>query len=379
MALQWDPKRNVWRISVRSSAPGAKRTRAVRDVPAAPGRAGRKIAELAEAQLRVEIAAQLEAGWPGGTTTGTFAAAADAWVERNRGRWSPKTTKETVYALKRYILPDLGAIVLHKVTPSQIEAMYSGWSQAGRAASSMRRWHGMVRSIYGDAERLGELAGPNPMVRVRAAGGKAPERRIPTPDEVSQIIAAAANPAVATYFECAVGAGARRGTLVALRWRDVDLDVGELKCVQAVTIGPDGPVLRQTKANRAYAVGIAGPALESLREHRRRAIAQAFEYGETARMEDLFVFSSDGGKTHWDVGWPTHAWAVACKKVGVSYHLHDARHFSATRLLAENVPVRVVADRLGCSEHNVTRTYSHRVVGPEDARAAQILADLRTG
>lgn len=376
---RWDPVRNVWRISVRSTPPGAKRGRVVRDVAAAPGRAGRKIAELAEAQLKVEIAAQLERGWPGGTESGTFGACAEGWIDRNRGRWSPKTTKETAYALKRYILPDLGATRLDKVTPAQIEALYALWAREERSASAMRRWHGMIRSIFADAERLGMLRGANPMVRVRPAGGKAPERRIPSPDDVRRVIAAAPSPAAATYFELAVGTGARRGTLIAVRWRDVDIENGKLSYVQAVTVGDDGPVLRQTKANRAYAVTIPGPALDALRDHRRRALESALALGIAGSFEDLFVFSSDGGVTHWDVGWPTHAWHAACERAGVSFHLHDARHFSATRLLAENVPVRVVADRLGCSENNVIRTYSHRVATPEDARAAQILANVRTG
>jgi integrase len=213
------------------------------------------------------------------------------------------------------------------------------------------------------------------MVRVRPAGGKAPERRIPSPDDIRRVIAAAPNPLTGAYFELAAMTGARRGTLVALRWSDVDLEAGTVSCVQAVAEGCDGQVLKQTKADKAYAVTVAGPVIEALRDQRIRAIESAMALGVAGRLEELFVFSGDGGLTPWNVSWPTHAWHDACRRAGVApIRLHDARHFSATRLLAGGVPVRVVADRLGCTEGNVIRTYSHRVATPEDARAAQVMA-----
>ena len=56
--------------------------------------------------------------------------------------------------------------------------------------------------------------------------------------------------------------------------------------------------------------------------------------------------------------------------------LHDLRHFAATRLLRAALPPGVVADRLGCTEANVISTYSHRVPTGEDARAAQVMAEV---
>jgi integrase len=56
--------------------------------------------------------------------------------------------------------------------------------------------------------------------------------------------------------------------------------------------------------------------------------------------------------------------------------LHDVRHFAASRMLAGGIAARVVADRLGCTESNVLRTYSHRVPSPDDGRAAEIMAAL---
>jgi integrase len=306
---RWDAKRGAWRIVVDVSGAGEKRRRRYRDVDAPNTRAGKKIAELAEAKLRIEAAQAAERAWPGASVKDgtTFAAVASGWVERRRPDWSPKTYKETRYSLCRYILPIIGSTPIDQVTPRQIEAMYAAWGGDGFAASTMRRWHGIVRTIFADAERLGEMASPNPMVRVRPAGGRAPERRIPSPDEVRRVIKAARSVADALYFELAAATGARRGTLVALRWSDVDIESGTISCVQAVTEGCDGPVLKETKASRAYDVRVTGSALDTLREHRSQAAETALALGISGRFEDLFVFSRDGGPAHWNVSWPTMA------------------------------------------------------------------------
>jgi integrase len=349
---RWDDARGVWRITAAGSRPGEKRHRVVRSVSEPHTRVGRRAAEAAEIKLRAEILEALELELPGGQTPDSFALAAAAWVDRHP-KWSPKTIKEVRYALRRYILPTLGSIPLDQVTPTQIEGLYAKWTREGFAASAMRRWHGIIRAIFKDAERLGQLR-IDPMRRVEPAGGSAPERmHIPEPADVRRAIAAA-SPSAALFFELAAGTGARRGTLIALRWGDLDLEGGTVTFRHAISEGDDGPVLKGTKANRPYAVHLTQPALEGLKAHHVRVLETALAMGVVAgKPTDLFVFSRDGGRTHWNVQYPSHAWRWACAKAGVTgCRLHDLRHFHATHLLARGVPYRVVAERLGCTESN---------------------------
>jgi integrase len=373
----WDEKRGCFRIVIDVSRPGEPRRRKYRDVHVSNTRSGKKAAELAEAKLRVELAEAAETAWPGGTGKAvTFGSYAADWIERKAGSWSPKTVKETRYALRRYILPTLGNTALDEVSPAQIERLYAQWGADKRSASARRRWHGTIRTIFADAERLGELRRPNPMLRVSPAGGRAPERRIQTPEELRAIIDAVRSPLATTFFELAASSAARRGSVIALRWRDVDLEVGRVSFIEAATEGEDGlVVLKENKGGRVYAVGIAGRALEALRQEHRRAAERTLALGMSGGLDNLFIFSGDAGATHLNVSWPSHQFHEACKRAGVSgAHLHDLRHFAASRMLSAGIPTRNVADRLGCTEGNVIRTYSHRVPSPEDARATEVMA-----
>ncbi|HEY2300333.1 MAG TPA: tyrosine-type recombinase/integrase [Acidimicrobiales bacterium] len=374
---RWDDSRGVWRISATASRPGEPRRRAVRDVRAPNTRAGRRVAEAAEVRMRAEMLDQLDIVLPGGTgPSGSFARLAAAWVDRHPD-WSPKTLKETRYALRQYILPTLGALPAAKLTPAQVDDLYAEWARAGFAASTRRRWHGMIRAVFSDAYRRSEIA-HNPMDRVRAAGGKAAERlHIPEPADVRAAIAAAASPAAAAMFTLAAATGARRGTLVALRWGDLDMDAGTVVFAHAIAVGDNGPVRKGTKANRPYAVHLPEAALRPLREHRARAVETALSVGLAANLGDLYVFSDNGGTRHWSVEYPSHAWRIACARAGVTgCRFHDLRHYAATRMLAAAVPTRTVAERLGCTEANVIRTYSHWVPSAADRQAADVLGDL---
>jgi integrase len=377
---RFDTSRNCWRITATISGGRTDRRRIVRDFKAPDTRAGQKAAELAEARLRVEVADQAEAAWPGATAgAGTFGAMAASWTERNAARWSPKTTRETKYALRRYILPTLGRLELAEVTPGQVEDLYAQWERDGRAAVSTRRYHGMIASVFADALRLDEIS-RNPMDRVKPAGGKAPERaHVVNHAELARVIAHAPSDATKAYFEVAADTGARRGTMVALRWRNVDLEASTVTFARAITIDEDNvEVEKETKAKRVYAVHIGPETVEALAAHRDRARETAIELGLIFRFDDLFVFSADGGETHWDLGWPSHAWTKAARKAGVaSQGLHDLRHYAATSGLTYGGSTRAVADRLGCTEANVVRTYSHRVPASEDRRIAEAMAAAR--
>jgi integrase len=357
----FNPERQVWRLTATASRPGEARRRRVRDFHAPDTRAGRRAAEAAEVRFRDEIAAELE------TTVyaGTFAAAAADWVKRNREDWSPLNVKHVERALRAHVNPTLGPIALEAVSAEDVENLYADWSAAGYAKPTRRRWHGMVRAIFSEAIRLGRLT-VDPMVRVKPAGRTKADTppTIPSPDDIEAAIEAAPTAMAGRFFTMAARTGARRDSILNLRWRDVDLDAATLH-------------FTVTKEDEPYTVAIDDGLVAELRSQRREALETAMALGLGRRIGDLYLFSSDGGATPWGVSWPSHAWRKAADKVGLyEVRLHDLRHFHASRLLKARFSHAEVAERLGCTEANVIRTYSHVVDRDADRRAADVVGAL---
>ena len=92
-----------------------------------------------------------------------------------------------------------------------------------------------------------------------------------------------------------------------------------------------------------------------------------------------FVFSDDGGVTHWSLSWPTHGWKRFADKAALAgVRLHDLRHTAASQMLMAGIPISIVAQRLGCTEANILRTYRHFIPG-SDRTAADLMDRMLHG
>jgi integrase len=93
-------------------------------------------------------------------------------------------------------------------------------------------------------------------------------------------------------------------------------------------------------------VSSLGPStVSALQAHRQRGIEQALRIGVAFGAES-FVFSDDGGLTHWNLSWPSHAWKRYSAKAAVKpTGLHDLRHTAASQVLMAGVAISSVAER----------------------------------
>jgi integrase len=83
----------------------------------------------------------------------------------------------------------------------------------------------------------------------------------------------------AAYVQLAATVGDRRGTLVALRWGDLDLEAGSATFTRAIAASGDGLVEKGTKADRSYVSSLGPSTVSALHAHRQRAIEQVQRIG----------------------------------------------------------------------------------------------------
>lgn len=243
-------------------------------------------------------------------------------------------------------------------------------------ASTISKIHFIISGALAAAERW-EWIKSNPADIARKPRQPAPQPEPPTPDEASQIVAAAweQDPDWGTLVWLVMVTGLRRAEVLALRWIDVDLVDGFLFVRRNVVRAGGKTVERDsTKTHRMRRVALDAATVEVLTEHRERYEQAMQQLGAEAR-DEAFLFSYEPARDRpCDPSGVTHRYARMCKSVGIDSHLHALRHYSATELLTSGVDLRTVAGRLGHGSGGVTtlRVYA-AWVGESDRRAAEIL------
>jgi integrase len=320
---------------------------------------------------------------PRATKEGTVGALLNEWLDHAAPSFSPKTVATCRGYIDNPIIPAIGSLSANKLTAAELDRFYRhllevGTSNGPYAPATIRRVHGIIRRALTQGVRWGWIS-HNPAIDASPPRVPLRELKPPTPDEVVRLfrLAQESDPDLATFVMLAASSGARRGELIALRWKDIDLERGTLSIERGVVI-VNGELIEQgTKTHQSRRITLDATTRGNLALHRSR-MEEAAESAETKINADSFVFSETlDGSAPWRPDSTTRAFRSLCQRAGVSrVRLHDLRHYVATRLLTAGVDVRTVAGRLGHRNPSTTlNVYSHFV--PEsDQEAADALGQV---
>jgi integrase len=178
--------------------------------------------------------------------------------------------------------------------------------------------------------------------------------------------------------------GARRGELLAARWRDLDLDAGTLSIRRSAGMVRNagagaGVVEGDTKSGKPRVIDLDPATAAVLRAHKRERGAMALQLAR----DDALVFGDPEGQ-HRNPEHVSRQFArdiARCREqLGADalpvIRLHDLRHTHATLLLSAREPVHVVSQRLGHASAVVTMTVYAHVLPGSQREAASLFARL---
>jgi len=237
------------------------------------------------------------------------------------------------------------------------------------AVPTARRAHTHLHAAFREAVRS-DLLARNPAERARPPKALAKvERDVRTEDAVRVMHAAAEadDHAMAVALRVLIVTGARRGELVALRWKDLDLDAGRITIRHALTTVGKSTTMKSTKTGAVKVVAVDATTVAMLKAWRGECDRVAMILGEHVGPA-WFVW---GGRKPWTPDHLSKRWAKHRATAGVSMRLHDIRHASGSLMVAAGIGPAEAAKRLGHSAEVLLGTYAHAL--PEADRA---MADL---
>lgn len=177
---------------------------------------------------------------------------------------------------------------------------------------------------------------------------------------------------VGLLLRLALATGARRGELLALTWRNVDLDAGTIDIQASLEETRAGEfVLRPPKSRAGRRQIEIPPAMVGELRTIRAAAAEA-ALAARGRLADVPVITGDAGG-YWPPDTASQAARRALHAAGIPTSLHALRHASASVMLSNRVSPEAVRRRLGHGQVATTlRFYAHEMTH-DDADAAAAL------
>lgn len=331
-----------------------------------------------------DVIARQQAGTfvvPSDMTFGTFLV--EEWLPGRRAHLKPTTWLSYENVVRIHLVPRLGSVRLQALAPGDLNGLYAALlaprseGGAGLKAKTVRNVHAIARKALNDAARLGYVArnvadlADRPTVRSGSY-----EHRTWTPSEARRFLAYVDGDRYAAALRLGLLTGLRRGEVLGLRWKDIDLERGRLAVRQTlVDVGYEVQV-SVPKTNRSRrSVAIDAETIAVLKRHRARQAEERLKAGEVYDDQDYVFAHEDGSFVHPSLF--SEHYRRLVEGSGLPYiRLHDLRHTHATHALQAGVAPKVVSDRLGHSTVAFTMdVYAHAVPAMEEA-AADTVADL---
>jgi integrase len=334
-------------------------------------------------------------------STQAFGDYLDAWVAGLR--LASSTVASYRRNLRLHVKPYLGAVPLAAVTSAKLNELYRTLEEKGHrnhkgeldgkplSFRTVRYVHTILRAAL-QAAVDGEppLLGKNVADKAKppsAKEAKPPEMHPWTAPQLAAFLTWTKDHSFlhAAWWVLAM-TGMRRGELLALRWRDLDLAAGTVRIRRSVGVVQvkgqpahlkEGP----TKTAKPRVVDLDAATVEVFKDwHAERGALSV----ELVR-DDALIFGTEEGEWRHPHGFSTRFKKTLARfrkwqeKAGVvpipEVRLHDLRHTHATLLLMKGIPVKVVSERLGHSSPVVTLTiYAHVLPGNQRDAAYQFAA-----
>ena len=271
----------------------------------------------------------------------------------------------------------MGRLKLKKLAPAHLAGYYQRRLAEGAAPASVNKEHVTLHKALDQAVKWRMV--PRNAAEVVKAPRPTPreEMRTLSAEEARRLLEAARGDRLEALYVLALTTGMRQGELLALKWRDVDLENATLVVLCTITLS-GGRILRgepKTRKSRRT-IRQSEASVRALRGHLDRQVGEIERLGDLYKDQGL-VFASEVGSVMSPTNLRRRSFAPLLKRAGLPrVRFHDLRHTCATLLFGRNVHPKYVQELLGHSNVGITLdTYSHVIPGMGD-QTARVMEDL---
>jgi integrase len=310
---------------------------------------------------------------------------------RSRGLVNRRTLERYAELLRYHVVPTLGARALQQVQPSEIDDLYISLEEQ-LAPRTVHHVHTVFGACLDAAVRKAKLIN-NPIRRAEAPAPGDDNDDVGTvleAEQLRELVEGFHSHPLFAFVAAASFTGARRGEILALRWRDLDVAAKTVRIERSVEETKKfGVRFKEPKrARHKRTITIDDELLALLVAERERYLRLVAGVPEGATVDlalvrlpdDALIFPKPTAHSaNLDLTAPRRPRNVskefvrkACSLGFEGLRLHDLRGTHETLLLDAGVPVHVVAARCGHDPAVLLRIYAKRTRKADTSAAAVI-------
>lgn len=286
------------------------------------------------------------------------------WLELTRPSLRESTYEGYAIMVNRYLIPRLGHIRLDGLSPEQINDTWVRMRTDGISESIIEHCHSRLATALIYAMKR-KWRNDNPLAFVHKPKVETKAARSFSQEETTAILNTAKSEFNGDYYaiiHTALHTGMRRNELLALTWRDVDVDLGTINVTKSMDRRKGKTTTHKPKTDKGIRLVTLPPASSIfLRELRQQQEVDGLFFGYKVNP-DSNVFIRRTGEPLLPRA-VSNGFKVIAERAGypgLKYHFHESRHTHATLMLEQGVHPKIVQERL-CHEDIETtlNTYSH--------------------
>jgi integrase len=326
-----------------------------------------------------EVTRQLEDGLPAPDDRMTLSQLLDRWFDEvKRHQVAPGALENYMSIATHHLKPTLGRRRVSKLASADVDSLVSEKLDAGYSVSTVRRMRAVLSESLDQAVRWG-VVGRNVVSVTRGPRSSRREGRALTQAQARDVLASVEGHRLEAFLVTMLALGLRPGEALGLSWPDVDLQKAVLTIRHALKRQRNQLVLGDVKTPKSRrSVNMPSPVVETLRSHKTRQKRESLAAGAGWTSTGL-VFTTLAG-TAIDPSNLRREFDKVFEKAGLGgWHPNELRHSAASIMLAQGVPLEVVADVLGHSSVRMTGDVYGHTLEPQRQAAAEAMGTALWG